>query len=82
MKIKTTGKNSLFEEGKANWESTDDFNRKINDIRRDLSEKYSPLILAEKNWFMRLLIKICRWRDMKEKIDELSSLKNLHFCAQ
>ena len=80
--MKTKGQNNLIDEGKANWERTDEFTRKVNEIRRELSEKYSLVLLAEKNWFKRLQIKIRRWHEMKKKIDELSSWKNLHFEAQ
>ena len=82
MKTKISGKNNLVDDGKANWERTDEFNKKVHEIKRDLSEKYAPILLAEKNWFKRILMKIRLWREMKEKIDELSSWKNLHLGAQ
>jgi hypothetical protein len=34
MKIKTTPKFNLVVEGKDNWESTDEFNKKVNEIKR------------------------------------------------
>lgn len=81
MKIKTRVKSNLIEEGKNNWENTDEFNKKINEIRRDLSQKYLPILSNEKNWFKRLLIRIRFWREKSKKIDELSSWKNLHLVS-
>jgi hypothetical protein len=78
MKTRTSGKSNLINEGKANWESTDEFTEKVNEIKRELSEKYSPILLAEENWFRRLQIRVRQWCEMNKKIDELSSWKNLH----
>ena len=82
MKIKTIRKINLIDEGKANWERTDEFNKKVNEIRRELLDKYSPVLSIEINWFKRQIIKIRLWLEMKKKIDELSSWKNLHMTAQ
>jgi hypothetical protein len=81
MKIKTKRQTSLIDEGKDNWERTDEFNKKVNEIRQGLLDKYKPLLLSEKNWFKRLIIKIRIWFEMKKRIDELSSWRNLHFCG-
>jgi len=78
MKTRTSGKSNLINEGKASWESTDEFAEKVNEIKRELSEKYSLILSAEKNWFRRLQIRVRQWREMNKKIDELSSWKNLH----
>ena len=79
--MKTKGQNNLIDEGKSRWESTDEFNKKVREIGRELSEKYIPILSAEKNWFNRLLIRIRCWREKSKKIDELSSWKNLHLGA-
>jgi hypothetical protein len=78
MKTRTSGKNNLINEGKANWEGTEEFNKKVNEIKRELSEKYSLILLAEKNWLRRLQIRFRQWHETNKKIDELSSWKNLH----
>jgi len=80
--MKTKGQNNLSNEGKTNWERTDEYNKRVREISRELSEKYSPILLNEKNWFKRLLIRIRCWREMKKKTDEVSSWKNLHLGAQ
>ncbi len=82
MKIKTTRPINLIDEGKDNWESTDEFNKKVDEIKRELSDKYSLVLSTEKNWFKRLFIKIRLWLELKKRIDELSSWKNLHVTAQ
>ena len=78
MKTKVSIKSNLIDEGKANWESTDEYNKKVREISRELSEKYIPILSAEKNWFRRLIIRIRFWREKTRKINELSSWKNLH----
>jgi len=78
MKAKTSHQNHLTEGGKNNWESTNEYKNKVNEICRELSDKYSLILSTEKNWFKRLLLRIHFWREKTRKIDELSSWKNLH----
>ena len=82
--MKTTNKRPahLIDEGKDNWERTDEFKKKVNEIKREVSDKHQRLLLAEKNWFRRLLIKIRIWVETKKRIDEVSSSRNLHFAAR
>jgi len=82
MKIKTTRQINLIEQGKNNWESTTEFNKRVDEIRRNVLDKYSPILSTEKNWFKRQIINIRLWLEMKKRIDELSSWKNLHVTAQ
>jgi hypothetical protein len=82
MKIKATPKFNLVVEGKDNWENTDEFNKKVDKIKRELLDKYSLVLSTEKNWFMRLFIKSRLWLEVKKRIDELSSWKNLHVASQ
>jgi hypothetical protein len=42
MKTKTTQPNNLIEEGKNNWERTDEYNNKVNEIRRELLGSTRP----------------------------------------
>ena len=81
MKTNTTP-NNLIDGGKDNWERTDEYNKKVNAIRRELLDKYSLVLSTEKNWFKRLFIEIRLWLELKKRIDELSSWKNLHVTAQ
>ena len=67
MKIKPTRQINLIDEGKDNWESTDEFNKKVNEIRRELLDKYSLVLSTEKNWFKRQFIKIRLWLEIEEK---------------
>ena len=77
---KREGRLNLIVDGKDNWENTNDFEKKVHDIRLELSEKYSLILSAEKSWFKRLLIKIRQMIEMNKRVDELSSWKNLHVC--
>ncbi len=80
--MKSKGQNNLIDQGKGDWESTDEYNKKVREISRELSEKYIPILSAEKNWFKRLLIRILYWREKTRRINDLSSWKNLHLGAQ
>jgi len=78
MKTKTFYQNNLIAEGKDNWECTNEYKNKVNEICRALSDKYSLILSAEKNWLGRLIIRGRFWREKTRKINELSSWKNLH----
>ena len=81
MKIKPTRSINLIDKGKDNWEKIDEFNRKVNEIKQELLDKYSPVLSTEKNWFKRQLIKIPLWLEMKKRVNDLSSWRNLHVTA-
>ena len=49
---------NLIEGGRENLEQTSEFRNKVDEIRKELSEKYSLTILNEKNWIKRLLIRV------------------------
>jgi len=82
MRAKNVRPINLIDAGKDNWESTDEFNKKVNALRQELLHKYSPSLSTEKNWFKRQIITIRLWLEIKKRIDELSSWKNLHVAAQ
>lgn len=69
---------NLVEGGKEEWETTDEYRAKVNKIIKDVTDKYSPTLLNENNWVKRLLIKVRLKVEIRKRIQELSSLKNLH----
>lgn len=78
MKTKQTVPINLVEGGKENWQKTNEFNSRVNAIKKELTDKYSLTLLNERNWVKRLLIKIRLHIEISKRIDELSSLRNLH----
>ena len=82
MKIKTARSINLTDQGKGNWERTEEFNKKLNEIKRELFAKYSLILSTEKNWYKRQIISIRRGIETMKRIDELSSWKNLHVKTQ
>jgi hypothetical protein len=82
MKANNKQRINLIDRGKVNWERTDEFKKKVSEIRQELLDKYKPLLSSEKNWFKLLLIKIRIWLETKKRIDVLSSRRNLHFEAR
>ncbi len=59
-------------------ENTTEFNRKVAEINKEIRDKYSPALLNEKNWAKRILIIVRRQIEIRKRIVELSSLRNLH----
>jgi hypothetical protein len=78
MKTKRAGQSNLIEGGKERLENTTEFKRKVEEIKRDVRDKYSLTLLNEKNWTRRIFIIIRREIEIRRRIAELSSLKNLH----
>ncbi len=78
MKAKQPGKTNLIEGGKENLENTNEFKKKVEEIKKEVTDKYSPNLLNEKNWIKRILIIVRRDIEIRKRISELSSLKNLH----
>lgn len=78
MNAKRPGQSNLIEGGKKRLENTNQFKSKVGEIKRNIREKYSMTILNEKNWARRIIIVIRREIEIRRRIEELSSLKNLH----
>jgi len=78
MRTRQTRPINLIEGGREKFERTREFRRKVGEIRKELTDKYSLTILNEKNWLKRLIIKFKLQLEIYKRIEELSSLKNLH----
>jgi len=78
MKTKRVGQFNLIEGGKERLENTNEFKSKVKEIKRDVREKYSLTLSNERNWTRRIFIVIRREIEIRRRISELSSLKNLH----
>ncbi len=68
----------MIKRGRENWENTNMFQKKVDEIKKMLTDKYALSILNEKSWLKRLLLKIKLQIEIRKKIEELSSLRNLH----
>jgi hypothetical protein len=80
MKTKRAEQSNLMESGKERLENTNEFKRKVEQIRKDVRQQYSLMLFNEKNWAKRILIVIRREVEIRRRIAELSSLKNLHIA--
>lgn len=69
---------NLTEGGRREWESTAGYAESVRKIVTEVKEKYSPTLMNEKNWRKRILISFRRWTEIKKRINELSSQRNLH----
>lgn len=78
MKTKPAELFNLIEEGRANLENTSEFIKKVDEIKKEVTDKYSLTMVNEKNWVKRILIKIKLQIEIRKRVRELSSLKNLH----
>lgn len=68
----------MVEGGRDNWEETNEFKRKVEEMNKELTDKYSLTLFNEKNWAKRILTIVRREIEIRKRIAELSSLKNLH----
>lgn len=78
MKTKSTELFNLIEGGRESLESTSEFIKKVSEIKKEVTDKYSLTIVNEKNRVKRLLIKIKLQIEIRKRVRGLSSLKNLH----
>jgi hypothetical protein len=67
-----------MEGGRDILENTNEFNRKVEQITKDVRDQYSLMLSHERYWAKRILIVIRREIEIRRRIAELSSLKNLH----
>lgn len=78
MKSKQAKPFNIIEGGRQELEGTNEFQNKVDEIRKELTQKYSPTLSTERNWLRRLLIKVKLEIEIRKRIQALSSLKNLH----
>ena len=78
METSKPDKFKLMEGGRAEFESTDEFLKKVENIRKELTDQYLQKLSPERNWIRRFLIKVKLVLKIRKKIRALSSLKNLH----
>ena len=78
MNSKRQEPTNLIEGGRERLESTDEFRRKVQEIIKEVRDKYSLTLLNEKNWLKRIIIVVRRDNEIRKRISEVSSSKNLH----
>lgn len=67
-----------MEGGRASWEGCSEFGNRIDQIKKELKEKYTPGMVNEKNWIKRVILKVKLQLEIRKNIKKLSSIKNLH----
>ena len=78
METNNPDKCKLIEGGRNEFERTKEFMNKVAEIRKEVTDKYSPTLSNERNWLSRLFIKVKIEIEIRKRIHALSSLKNLH----
>ena len=78
MEASNPDKFKLIEGGRDEFERTNEFRNKIEEVRKDVTDKYLPILSSERNWLGRLFIKIKIEIEIRKRIQALSSPKNLH----
>jgi hypothetical protein len=78
METSDPDKFKLIDGGRDEFERTHEFMNKVAEIRKDVTDKYSPILFNERNWLGRLFIKVKIEIEIRKRIQALSSLKNLH----
>jgi hypothetical protein len=82
MKTNTPDKSNLFEGGRDEFEGTNEYNNKVNEIIKEVTDKYSSTLSDERHWVRRLLIKLKLKLEITKRIQALSSSKNLHVIGR
>jgi hypothetical protein len=78
METSKPDKLKLFKGGRDEFERTDEFMNRVEEIKKDLKDKYSQKLSNERKWVKRFLIKVKLEIEIRKRIRALSSLKNLH----
>jgi hypothetical protein len=78
METSNPDKLKLIERGRDEFERTNEFRNKVEEIRKDVTAKYLPTLSNEANWLGRLFIKVKIVIEKGKRIRALSSPKNLH----
>lgn len=78
MNKKMDEKIRIIADGRERFERTTEFERKVTEIKKEVKDKYSLILLEERSWIKRLVIRIKLNVEIRRKIAELSSDKNLH----
>jgi hypothetical protein len=81
MKAKQARRISLTADGKDEWEMTEEYKDKVAKIIIEVRDKYSVVLLNERNWIKRFLMKLRFEIEIGRKINELSSPRNLHMIG-
>jgi uncharacterized protein (DUF1015 family) len=75
MKTKTT---NIIADGKRLFEKTKGVLAKTEQIRMEISKKYEPLISGERSYLKKLFLRIKMEVEIRRKLKEISSPRNLH----
>ncbi len=78
MKAKPTNQTNFYEQGRREFERTSEFRKKVEEIKKEISAKYSMLISSEKNLIRRFLLRIKMDLEIRNRVKEISSNENLH----
>ena len=78
METSNPNKFKLVDGGRDEFEGTNEFRNKVEEIRKDVTAKYLPILSNERNWLGRLFIKVKIEIEIRKRIQALSSSKNLH----
>jgi len=78
METSNPNKFKLVDGGRDEFEGTNEFRNKVEEIRKAVTAKYLPILSNERNWLGRLFIKVKIEIEIRKRIQALSSSKNLH----
>ncbi|MEQ9442048.1 MAG: hypothetical protein RIG62_23615 [Cyclobacteriaceae bacterium] len=71
-------KSRIIADGRERFERTPEFANKVEEIKKEVNQKYALILLSERSWIRQQLTKIKLRIEVKRRIEELSSSKNLH----
>ncbi len=78
MNKKMAEKTRIIADGRERFESTPEFASKVAEIKKNVKDRYSLILMSERSWIKRLMIRIKLNIEIERRIAELSSYRNLH----
>ena len=67
--------------GRKRWQATEEYQRQVAEIKEEVAGQYTLLLLSEKSWLKRLIIKGKRNIEIRRRIAKLDSDRNLHLAS-
>ncbi|MGB3589468.1 MAG: hypothetical protein WBA23_23180 [Tunicatimonas sp.] len=72
--------NKITSDGRERWKQTDGYQHQVAKIKEVVTGQYALLLLSERSWPKRLILKARRTIEIRKRIAKLDSNKNLYWA--
>ena len=74
-------KSRITADGKERLERTAEYEKNVAELKKEVKNTYAWRLLEERSWIKRLIIRVKIRIEIRRKIAELSSDRNLHLMG-